>query len=34
MATLIRLLVLLTLAGSAQAEQVKRFGDLSVPYIA
>ena len=34
MATLLRLLVLLTLAGNAQAEQVKRFGDLSVHYIA
>lgn len=34
MATLLRLLILLTLAGSAQAEQVKRFGDLSVHYIA
>ena len=34
MATLLRLLILLTLAGGAQAEQVKRFGDLSVHYIA
>jgi hypothetical protein len=34
MAMLLRLLVLLTLAGNAQAEQVKRFGDLSVHYIA
>jgi hypothetical protein len=34
MATLLRLLLLLTLAAGAQAEQVKRFGDLSVHYIA
>jgi len=34
MATLIRLLLLLTLAAGSQAEQVKRFGDLSVHYIA
>ena len=34
MGTLLRLLILLTLAGTAQAEQVKGFGDLSVHYIA
>ena len=34
MATLLRLLILLTLAAGVQAEQVKRFGDLSVHYIA
>ncbi len=34
MVTLLRLLILLTLAGTAQAEQVKGFGDLSVHYIA
>ena len=34
MGTLLRLLILLTLAGTAQAEQVKGFGDLSVHYSA
>ncbi|MGB0318331.1 MAG: DUF4426 domain-containing protein [Pseudomonadales bacterium] len=34
MGKLLRLLILLTLAGTAQAEQVKGFGDLSVHYIA
>jgi hypothetical protein len=34
MGTLLRLLILLTLTGTAQAEQVKGFGDLSVHYIA
>ena len=34
MATLLRLLILLTLDAGVQAEQVKRFGDLSVHYIA
>ena len=34
MGTLLRLLILLTLAVTAQAEQVKGFGDLSVHYIA
>lgn len=34
MGKLLRLLILLALAGTAQAEQVKGFGDLSVHYIA